>query len=311
MKKWLLLLSACLIILLLILYFLIPTQIQINRSVGVKANSSAAYRNLLADQTWKTWWPAKSEANDIKSLVYEDAVYKLDQKLFNAFAITIDKEKTTINTELNLIPDGQDSLNLVWSAKLPTASGPFDKISKYFQSRTIGEQMEELLSALKKYLGDEQNLYGSIIRQTKVKDSVLVATRLTLDHYPTTDEIYGMVDKLKAYIQEKGAKETDFPMLHVDSARGSYTTMVGIPTDTLVNGNNVDIDLKRLVLGNILVTEVRGGTFTTRRALQQLEHYVYDYKRTSPAIPYESLVTDRRKERDTTKWITKIYYPVF
>ena len=31
----------------------------------------------------------------------------------------------------------------------------------------------------------------------------------------------------------------------------------------------------------------------------------------SPAIPFESLVTNRMQEPDTSKWVTKIYYPGF
>ena len=29
----------------------------------------------------------------------------------------------------------------------------------------------------------------------------------------------------------------------------------------------------------------------------------------SPAIPFESLITNRLEEPDTSKWVTKIYYP--
>ena len=35
-----------------------------------------------------------------------------------------------------------------------------------------------------------------------------------------------------------------------------------------------------------------------------------DYHLTSPAISFQSLVTDRQVEKDSLKWITKIYYPI-
>jgi hypothetical protein len=31
----------------------------------------------------------------------------------------------------------------------------------------------------------------------------------------------------------------------------------------------------------------------------------------TPAIPYQSIITNRLTETDTTKWITKIYQPIF
>jgi hypothetical protein len=62
--------------------------------------------------------------------------------------------------------------------------------------------------------------------------------------------------------------------------------------------------------GNMLVTEVKGGQIEVNKASVQLLNYISDYNRTAPAIPFESLVTDRRKEPDSSKWITRIYYPV-
>jgi len=35
-----------------------------------------------------------------------------------------------------------------------------------------------------------------------------------------------------------------------------------------------------------------------------------DYQRAIIAIPFQMLITDRTKETDSTKWITRLYYPV-
>ena len=63
--------------------------------------------------------------------------------------------------------------------------------------------------------------------------------------------------------------------------------------------------------GNILETEVRGGPYKIETGLNELENYKNDYKFTSPASPYQLLVTDRLKEQDTAKWVTRLYYPVY
>ena len=62
--------------------------------------------------------------------------------------------------------------------------------------------------------------------------------------------------------------------------------------------------------GNILITEVKGDNKEIQKAYTQIQHYISDYKRIAPAIPFESLVTDRRKQPDSSQWVTKIYYPV-
>jgi hypothetical protein len=37
---------------------------------------------------------------------------------------------------------------------------------------------------------------------------------------------------------------------------------------------------------------------------------VQDHQRVAPAIPFQSLVTDRTKQPDTSKWVTRLYWPI-
>ena len=66
-----------------------------------------------------------------------------------------------------------------------------------------------------------------------------------------------------------------------------------------------------MVPGNILVSEIKGGDYSAREALREMHQFMTDNNMSSPAIPFQSLVTNRMEEPDTLKWITKIYYPVF
>ena len=63
--------------------------------------------------------------------------------------------------------------------------------------------------------------------------------------------------------------------------------------------------------GNLLEGEISGGFASIRKAFNEYENFIKDYAKTSPAIPYELIITDRTKERDTAKWITRLCYPVF
>jgi hypothetical protein len=66
-----------------------------------------------------------------------------------------------------------------------------------------------------------------------------------------------------------------------------------------------------MILGSLLTAEVKGGAHTVSEAEKQLENYVRDYQIVSPAIPFQTLVTDRRKEMDTARWVSIVNYPVF
>ena len=68
---------------------------------------------------------------------------------------------------------------------------------------------------------------------------------------------------------------------------------------------------RKLVRGHYLETDVHGGSGAVNSALDRMNNYISDYGRTVMAIPFFSLMTDRSKEPDTTKWVTRIYYPIY
>ena len=166
------------------------------------------------------------------------------------------------------------------------------------------------MERMKHFLEKPENVYGMRIDQVQVKDTILMTTKISSDQYPSTSRIYDLIGGIKNYISVNNGKETNFPMLHVWQDSGLFHTTVAIPIYRKIPENKT-YSIKRMVPGKILVSEVTGGVYRTREALRQLGLFISDNSLSSPAIPFESLITDRMKEPDTSKWITKIYYPVF
>ena len=86
--------------------------------------------------------------------------------------------------------------------------------------------------------------------------------------------------------------------------------MVAIPVNKILPETNRFL-VKRMILGKILVAEVRGGRSRIDEGMQEMENYVKDHKLVSPAIPFEMIITNRQAESDTAKWVTRLYYPIF
>ena len=66
-----------------------------------------------------------------------------------------------------------------------------------------------------------------------------------------------------------------------------------------------------MMLGNILVAEVKGDNARIDQCEQAMKYYVEDYQKSSPAISFQRLITNRLTEKDSTKWVTTINYPIF
>jgi hypothetical protein len=85
--------------------------------------------------------------------------------------------------------------------------------------------------------------------------------------------------------------------------------MVGLPINKFLKPQ-LPISFVKMTNGNFMATQVQGGLATVQNALDEMQLYFDDYDKTSMAITFQYIVTDRIKETDTAKWITKIYAPV-
>jgi effector-binding domain-containing protein len=171
--------------------------------------------------------------------------------------------------------------------------------------------MNVILENFLSYIVNTKNIYGINIERKMVRDTIVATSTMASPSYPETRKVYSLIDEVKSYAGNKGSKPVNVPMLNVSrDPRGGYLTMVAVPINKNIEpGNGVKIN--HLVPGNILVTEIKGGRGKIEEGFNQLKFYINDFKLTSPAMPFESLVTDRTMEPDTSRWVTRIYYPIY
>ena len=168
-----------------------------------------------------------------------------------------------------------------------------------------------MLSNIKQYYTSNASLYNLDIRREIVDDSTMISTFDSTRGYPSTEKIYSLIDKLRAYIGSQQALATDSPMLNIYSRDNkTFFIRVAFPTNKTLPSKGDIAFRKMLYGGNILTALVKGAPNKADSAIGTMENYLSDFELESPAIPFYSLVTNRLAERDSTKWITKIYYPV-
>jgi hypothetical protein len=192
------------------------------------------------------------------------------------------------------------------------ASGnPVKRLFAYMKAREIRADMADIMEEIKKFYTVPGNIYRFDIKQELVTDSILISTSAGSNGYPTNEFIYNLIGKLRNYAAAMSAKQTGYPMLNISTANNiNFEVKVALPVDKELPSAG-DILQKRMPGGgNILVTEVKGGIWVTNEAMDQVKKYADDYMRVPPAIPFYSLITDRLKEPDSSKWVTKIYFPV-
>ena len=308
MKKWMMGMMVFVILLLVALYVFIPNSVTIKSSISIKATRGGINRMLLDKNNMAKWWPGTVRSD---SFYLNRFTYHLYNGNITVLPVSINDNHAAIATSLFLIPVTTDSTQLEWVGSIATSNNPVKRFFTYKKAKTINSDMSLILQKMETFYSKPENIYSFNINKATVVDSFLIATTGEHKGYPGNGYIYNLSDKLRYYAIANGAKQSGYPMLNISTTDSiNFEVKVAIPTDKLLPSFG-DISQKRMLgRGNILVAEVRGGVEIINQAIEQMQKYVDDYQRKTPAIPFCSLITDRTKEPDSSKWVTKIYFPV-
>ncbi len=292
-------------------YIFLPKKINSITSEKISCNINSLNR-FVAEGKWVNWWPGSVLHDSIANkniYTFKNYHYIITGRKYNSVLIQIIQPDLVVDGAIFFVPV-KDSVLAEWRYSLETNSNPINKINLYRVTKNVDSNLWEILKDMKKFLESNLKVYGMNINEMQVKDTILVSAKFSFAKHPTTPEIYKVIDSIKNYIWQHNATETNAPMVHVWEDSGLYKTTVALPVNKIIPENNF-FSMKRMVPGKILVAEIKGGDYTSTEGMRQLGLFVTDNGLSSPAIPFESLVTNRMNEPDTSKWITKLYYPIF
>jgi hypothetical protein len=287
----------------------LPKQKVFTERVLVKCTPTAATRVMSDIHNWKGWWPG--EITNDTNVSFRNNAIKIQTLLLNGFYAntTVSNLPAFIDLQFLSAPEKQADFN--FSATIYFSSNPFVKLIQYFRYNKAKAELLSLLTDIKTNLEDVKKVYGFEITEERVPNAIHISTKKEFNRIPTTEDIYSAVDELNQYIQSNKAKAVNTPIYNVFTLDDiHYQLMVAIATDKPLPTND-KYSFKEMVRGKIIIGKAIGSSTAVAQCLKQVEYFVKDYGRSSPAIQFNRLITDRRKEIDSTKWITTVNYPVF
>ena len=309
MKRVVFIATFILIILLVCIYVFIPSTITTSKTVSVKCVDKNVLLLIGNKQGWSKWLPKESFASDL--IQYKDYHLKLGGATYTSVTFDALKKDDTIFNEIGFVNDSVTKTKISVISSVATGINPFTRFRKWQMMKSYETVIDDLLQRFISFAEDKKNIYGVEITDGRIPDSLFISTRKTFDHHPTEAEIYQLIDELKVYANAKNSKQVNQPMMHLEHLDSShFEIMVALPIDKVID-NEGNFLFKQMVKGNTLIADVHGGRATINNGLRALEQFKSDYQFTSPAISFELMITDRRAEPDTTKWFTRLYYPVF
>ncbi len=307
MKRFLIGLVLTIFIIFTIGFFL-PREKTFTQTINSPIPFDGISRVIVNNGLWKNWWPGEI-LNDSTVSFKEHSIH-INTILLNGFKATVIDGNNSTLLDLQSIATYNFETSITLNTTVHLSSNPFAKIFQYLSAGKAEKLTTDLFDQLKATLSDVKKVYGFDIKMGKVPNSSYISMKQDFDHYPRNEELYRMIDEAKTYIVSENSKVVNAPILNiVKESDKLYSAMVAVASDKDVPTKGKFM-LKQMMLGNIVVAEVTGGPATIEKCRQAVQFFVNDYRKVSPAIAFERMITNRLTE-DSSRWVTTINYPVF
>jgi hypothetical protein len=307
MKKITFLLLSLLGVFFLLVYGLIPSQLNGGQKLTIPNNPRALMRHLSIQKNWLQWWPEKST-----DFQFHQKGYRVVDLTISSIFVTIEESgKPALATAINFFPSSLDSTIVEWKIEKKISASPIQRIKDYFAFKALDQEIKTLCGIIGNYYNNSKSTYGFALQRERVRDSSLISTYDSSKGMPSAEKIYNLIQTLRDYAASKQATIIDSPMLNISTADSIYfLTRVAVPTNIPLPDQGKITYKWMLRGGNILTTDVEGGYAIQEKAYQAMNRYIEDHELKSPAIPFYTLLTNRLVEPDSSKWKTRIYYPI-
>ncbi len=299
MRKIILSVLAILLLSLTAVYLLIPSQILIKGSQMVYQPSSSVIRGMMQTSRWSEWIPKDISIKATSSLVATIQTELTQDAIQVPVLFSIED-----GTGKNALIGYETSIdNNQWS--------PIARIQYYLFAKKIQNKLDRVLAAAVSYYNESKGVYGFDIVETKVKDSSYLALDQILNDTPSIEQIYQMVSKLEQYVNSKNGRAIGAPMVNITRMdEKEVYIQVAIPLERDINVSD-GFTIKKMVLGNLLSVKVQGDQAKVDQAFEATKQYINDKQKTSPAIPFVIYNTNRLLEKDSSRWVSTINYPIY
>jgi hypothetical protein len=294
-------------------YLLIPSNFKVSALGKTERSIAGTFRSLSKSSDWTKWWPGNLDqggpfCSDFRAckFSFHGTTYEISGLFYNSLAVAIQKGDQDFESRMTLVSFSGDSTFIHWEYSVPTGLNPFTRIQRYRQAQAEKTNMDSILKQASNFLNVIANVYGHDVKLIMPKDTTLIVINLKTPAFPTTEDIYRSIHSLREYAVANQARENNFPMLQPNkNTPGAFESFVALSINKALPDKGIILH-RRYVPWKDLMLEVQGGDSSIARARRELDNYIQDNQVQVMSRTFESLVTDRSLEKDSSKWVTRL-----
>jgi effector-binding domain-containing protein len=324
--KKILYIIACVLVLILIAGLLMPKEINISlkRSIDVPANY--AYNlanNQMSAPLWNAWiiedketnvvydqivqgkgsgysWTSKKNGNG--SILYTDVV---QDKKINADLMMGGTKSSYIQTFVT--ENGKSHIQWDFNTHMSYPKNAFAPFLKYIINKKNKQSIDNMVSEVKKR--QKAEYFGYSINEGSQNPRYFLTSRSTVSFDQIsqfyTQNLAAIYQKLQNEgITASGAPCAIYYAYNEISKKADMAVAVPVLTSVAVK----DLESVNLPIQNAATVDYYGDPSKNQLAHYALNEYVLDRYGLSSQPIIEEYLSDPLKEKDPSKWLTKIYY---
>ncbi len=314
------------IVILLIVSFLLPRNVIIERSIFIKSDNSVVFEEINTLKNWEKWSPWHKIDSAMK-LTYSGPVSGLgasykwkseNDKVGNgSMIITKCVPYDTLLIEMNFMEQGKSGggffiskadsgVTLRWTLESDLGNNPISRYFGLFIDKMVGSDFEKGLKSIRE-IAESTPKYKII--ETRIGQTEYQYIRDTCSMATISKKMGNYFVELMAFVGKNKLKMKAYPFTIYHSWDNNIFDMeVAIPVEKVKEDN-------RVLSGSLKATKVvmvdyYGSYEKVGGAYNAITNWIKQNNKKSAGFPWESYVTDPMTEKDQSKWLTKIYWPI-
>lgn len=305
-----------------------PSTARVERSISINAPTSIVFDQINILKNWPAWSPWHDIDTNMKltysgpeSGVGANYSWESEHKDVGSGSMTITtctKDDIIIfdmvgmggESAISFKFDRSDSaVRVTWTLETKLGYNPVSRVFGLFLNKMVGPSFERGLMKLKDVCEKMPKNVIEVV-PTTVKTQPYLSIRETVTPENISERMSAIYGEIMAYISSCGLQCAGAPFAIYHSwSEKSFEMEAGIPV-AKPGKSKGRIVAGQISAGNVIMAKYYGGYAGTGKGHEKIDEYVKANNIKVTGAPWEVYITDPETEKDTTKWLTEIYYPV-
>lgn len=325
------------IVLLFAVGFIMPSKKVIERTEKVNASQERVFAEVADLKSWKNWDPwypidsnqQRTVEGKLGDKGYHYSWTSQHEDVGNGkFTVTEYKEPSELKYRIDFEGMGSsdgwfrfdkvsdNETEVTWAIEMEVPSWKFWEVMflNFAADGMLGDDFSKGIAQLGKEIeGDlKPEKARFAVSDVHIEDPIYYLAIKQEASREELGEIMGQLyGEISSYMSEQNIESNGHPLaVYHKQEDGSFQVECGIPVKNNSVSGNDRISLETLEAGNALKA-VHHGDYSGLHATHEFfQNYIDEHHVRVFGDPWEVYVTDPEKEKDVTKWVTEVYYPI-